>query len=124
MDLFSTGGNATATAIQIWNRGNLVTGIFDPSPEYKMTRAWPVPASEKCYIQLPANTTGTVNLRFYDMTGRLIRQIKQEAATSVKYVEWNLRGDNGMKVPAGNYYCTMAVNNTTFYKAKLLVINK
>lgn len=124
VDLFSAGGNATASAVQIWDRGNLVTGIFDPAPEYKMTKAWPVPASEKCYIQLPANITGSINLQFYDVAGRLVRQIKQQATTSVKFIEWNLRGDNGIKVPAGNYYCTLTVNNTSFYQAKLLVINK
>lgn len=124
VDLFSAGGNATASAVQIWDRGNLVTGIFDPAPEYKMTKAWPVPACEKCYIQLPANITGSVNLQFYDVAGRLVRQIKQQATAAVKFIEWNLRGDNGIKVPAGNYYCTLTVNNTSFYQAKLLVINK
>jgi beta-fructofuranosidase len=124
VDMFSMGGSATASAIQIWNRGNLVTGIFDPASEYIQTKAWPVPVAEKCYIQMPGNVTGTIHLQFYDVAGRLVRQIKQQVTNSVKYIEWNLHGDNGAKVPAGNYYCTLTVNNTAFYQAKLLVINK
>ena len=122
--MFSAGGNAIASAVQIWGRGDLVTGVFDPAPEYKMTKAWPVPSSEKCYIQLPANITGMVNLQFYDVTGRLVRQIKQQATAAEKFIEWNLRGDNGVRVPIGNYYCTVTVNNTAYQKVKLLVVNK
>ncbi len=124
VDLFSVGGNATASIIQVWNRGNLVTGIFDPPVEYKTTKAWPVPATDNCFIELPANITGNAELLFYDMTGRLIRQIQQKITPSLKYIKWDLCNTNGVKVSAGNYFCVLSVNNTSLYRPKLLVTKK
>lgn len=129
IDLFAEGGSATASTVQVWDRGDLtnytVTGIFGPpAPVYTTIKAFPVPAHDNCYIQLPTGTTGKIKATVYDVNGRTIRSLEERVSASVSYIIWDLKGNNKVKVPAGNYFFVMNVNNKDFYRAKISVLGK
>jgi beta-fructofuranosidase len=123
VDLFAEGGNATATGVQIWNRGDVVTGIFGPSaPVIEPLKLWPVPANKQCYIQLPENTIGHFHLVIYDVKGRPVKTMTHKLEGSQPYLIWNLQNDNGVEVPSGAYYGLININSKKVYQARFLVI--
>lgn len=123
VDLFTEGENATVTNIQLWNRGDLVTGIFDSSrPVLTSLKVWPVPAKKQCYIQLPRNEGGRLSLTIYDMNGKLVNKTEQYLNPSTPYVVWNLQDDNGRGMASGNYYGLISINRKQFYQARLLIM--
>ena len=126
IDLFSEGGNATASTVQIWDRGDVssyvVTGIFGPpAPIYKTIKVFPVPATYKCYIQLPAGTTGKASISIYDVSGKKIKTMDEAVSSSTQYLIWDLTGSNRVKMPSGNYILVIGINNKNFYRAKITV---
>ena len=128
MDFFAEGGNATATSVQVWDRGDVTglgTGIFGPSAEnYKTLKIFPVPVTDNCFIQLPTGTTGKMKATVYDISGRIIKTFEQKVTPSVKNIIWDLKGNNNMRVAPGAYFIAMSINNKDFYRAKIAVMSK
>ena len=123
VDLFAEGGNAIASNIQIWSRGNQVTGLFDlNSVPYQSVKAWPQPANDRCFIQLPAGTAGKGNYYIISQNGALIKKAVQFNRTSGTTIQWDLKGDNNVKVPSGVYYCIIESDKKKYYRAKVMVL--
>ncbi len=52
---------------------------------------------------------GAAELNVYDVRGRLVRRLvaREHRARGIHTARWNLRGDDGQRVPAGVYYVQM-----------------
>ena len=122
IELFAEGGNAMARDVQIWNMGDLfdvTTGIFSP-PQYETLKVYPVPAKDRCNIQLPVNSAGKAKLDVFDVTGRSIKQVQQSISSS-NLLQWDLKDRNGKKILPGMYYGLITVNNRKAYQVKIIV---
>ncbi|GAG92180.1 unnamed protein product, partial [marine sediment metagenome] len=83
---------------------------------------YPNPFSRSITIHYQLSQNNRVNLRVYDVSGRLVRTLKDEYTTPGYYtVMWNGKDDVGRKIPAGIYFVRFDVDNyTEIYKAILL----
>jgi beta-fructofuranosidase len=119
IDVFCEGGNASAATFQAWSRGDLSAIVVPPLPVNKTLKVWPMPANDKCYIQLPGNTGGKVTLTLYDANGKKIKQSEQRISASTQFITYELTNTANLKVPSGIYFCNISINGNENYKIKL-----
>lgn len=95
-----------------------VSGVEDPVlPRSIVVR--PNPAVESCVLGLGASgELGTV--RVFDAAGREVRAIASAANTAA--VEWDLRDDSGVFVPAGVYFARLEVGGAPMGTGRIQVI--
>jgi hypothetical protein len=84
-------------------------------------KAFPVPVTDKCFLQLPPGTTGKISTAVYDMAGRKVREWEERVSTATPYIVWDLKGGRRTVSP-GNYFITINANNKKFYKASVTVV--
>jgi len=68
----------------------------------------PNPASGPLVFEIALSRADRVRLGIYDVAGRLVRTVVDEAmAPGAHAVSWDARDNRGRTVPAGAYYCVL-----------------
>jgi hypothetical protein len=77
----------------------------------RLGRVWPVPSVGKVRIACTApqgGEAGPVVLRILDLQGRCVRRlVLPDAAPGLTWLEWDGRGEDGVAMPAGTYFCSL-----------------
>ena len=97
----------TILSAGIWGSIALVTlGIDEPLPtEFAISNAYPNPFNPTVNIDFSIPEQTKVNIRIYDLLGRLVFVHKQEFASSGKYrFRWDGSKNNGIAVASGIYF--------------------
>ncbi|MCA9729517.1 MAG: T9SS type A sorting domain-containing protein, partial [Candidatus Eisenbacteria bacterium] len=70
---------------------------------------WPNPSTSASRIAYRVLDSGVTTLTVHDVNGRLVRTLARGVAEAAGRHErvWDLRGDDGVRVPAGMYYVRM-----------------
>ena len=126
MDFFVEGGTATATNVQVWDRGDVtstITGLFDSySSNYKNIKIYPMPATDRAVVQLPNEAVGRIRICLYDVTGKMLQTIETKASTPAERITLDLKDQQGNLLRTGNYFMVVHVNNKNLYRSKISVI--
>jgi hypothetical protein len=88
-----------------------------------LDQSWPNPMRGVATIPFSVSSPGSVQLRIYDVAGRLVRTLLDERATSPKHgsAVWDARSDRGHPVPAGVYFYEL-LNDGRSIQRKLVVL--
>lgn len=62
---------------------------------------WPTPATDE--VSFRAETSGPIQLRIYDTTGRVVRELTDDGSGLSRTLRWDGRTLGGQLVPAGPY---------------------
>ncbi len=94
----------------------------DEAPEvYFLSQSHPNPVKDRARIAYGLPTASGVNLKVYDITGRVVRTLVNcEQSAGYKSVDWNLTDDSGKRVARGIYFYKIAAGD--FKSTKKLVI--
>ncbi|RLA52097.1 MAG: hypothetical protein DRQ65_07295, partial [Gammaproteobacteria bacterium] len=85
-------------------------------------RVSPNPFNPRTTIEFGMATAGPVDLRIYDVRGRLIRTLISEPRSAGQHVEiWNGTDDTGTSVASGVYYLQLRAGQDE-HRAKLLLV--
>jgi hypothetical protein len=85
-------------------------GISSPPlpVQLQLNGSFPNPFSSETMISFAVPSAGYVNLRVYDMSGRLVRTLADGDMTAANHsVTWDGRDHNGDLVGAGVYFCRL-----------------
>jgi len=84
--------------------------------------AAPNPFNPETSISYSVETGGTVSIRIFSVTGRLVRALFEEPATAGAHqVRWNGQDDDGRPVPSGTYFVRVEQNGASSH-SKLSVL--
>jgi hypothetical protein len=101
-DVFYKVGNAVVTSVEI-----------TPAPAGAALRAYPNPFNPLTNISFRVEQDTRVNLRIYDVHGRLVRTLVDEMmAAGPKRVTWDGRDDLGRSMASGAYYLRLQGGGT------------
>jgi hypothetical protein len=102
-------------------------GVEDPTPEAPLInvlyQSYPNPMNPLATIKYSVKETGRVTLTIYDVSGRTVRVLVDEAkqASPTPYsVVWDGKNDAGKRVASGVYFCEMRAKK--FSSAKKIVV--
>ncbi len=70
---------------------------------------WPAPATDE--VSFRAETSGPIQLRIYDTTGRLVRELTDGSSEPSRTLHWDGRTTGGQLVPAGPYLVRLSSTN-------------
>lgn len=83
-----------------------------PEPRFS---AFPNPFSEfieiKFQLAESRSSSGNLELKIYDVSGRLVRDFGKLATSQSNQVTWNGTDDNGREVAAGIYFCRFEIDD-------------
>jgi len=102
-----------------------VLGSFDPN--VLVARAAPNPitpgSAAVIYYQIPAAAGRTsVDLKIYDIAGRLVRTLVSEGRDPGTFTaNWDLTDASGVKVPSGVYFYRLRAGSNVFTQKMLVV---
>jgi len=87
---------------------NLPTGVADP-PSLSLTlAAWPNPFNPACRLAVNVPSGGQVHLAVYDLAGRRVRLLCDEALTAgSRTILFDGRNDRGALLPSGVYHAVL-----------------
>jgi hypothetical protein len=86
-------------------------------------KIYPNPANNQVSIEYALNTSGVVEIKIYNTSGVLVKQIMKgnQQAGTYKY-QWNIEdNDGGAIIDTGTYLCSLVINNKV-YTNKILII--
>ncbi|MDH3217711.1 MAG: T9SS type A sorting domain-containing protein, partial [Candidatus Krumholzibacteria bacterium] len=103
------GGNLVSAGgyeIFVAKYGSTVTGILDsPRRHGLVVHTYPNPFNPAATITYSVPSAGMVDLRVYDLQGRLLRTLVSETKTVGEHFEtWDGRDENGIAVASGIYF--------------------
>ena len=78
-------------------------------PEISSINCYPNPFRENLTIEIELMGTNHIEVKIFDVGGRLIRDLYRGSAINNKTIVWNGRSDQGTRMASGNYY--VKVNN-------------
>jgi len=92
-------------------RGNteLATSLIDLVSTFSVN-CYPNPFSNQLTIEIDIPINQNLDVKIYDVSGRLIRNLYHGDGINKKIMVWDGKSDHGMKMTSGNYY--LKVNNT------------
>jgi hypothetical protein len=101
----------------------ILTGVGDtPNTDLTLTQSYPSPFSSTTRIGYRIQHSGHVRLTVYDATGRVVRELVDDAKGRGEYsVEWVGLDDNGQKAPAGVYFIRLLATEQVVAKKIVLV---
>jgi hypothetical protein len=73
-------------------------------PEISSINCYPNPFSDQLTIEIDMLGTNHIEVKIFDVTGRLIRDLFRGSAINKKTIVWNGRSDQGTRMAPGNYY--------------------
>jgi hypothetical protein len=85
-------------------------------PRNEVVRLWAVqnPARSGVLIEYTIPWTGQTDLRVFDVSGRVVRTLRQAIETAGDYtLSWDARSDMGHALPAGIYFLTLDAPNVS-----------
>jgi hypothetical protein len=91
------------------------TGIQEPTlvggsvpGAYALHQNYPNPFNPETAIRFDVSQAGPVNLRIYNVTGQLVRELSDGYREPGSYeILWNGRGSDDQLMPSGIYFCRM-----------------
>jgi hypothetical protein len=72
-------------------------------------------------IHYSVSKPGNVEIRIFDVAGRLVNTIADQAKLGDNFVVWNGKGTNGRKAPSGVYFYQIKTDKFSAHKKMLLV---
>jgi hypothetical protein len=103
-----------------------VTSVQDSEPSMKLAFAAPAPnpAADVVRFSVSLPLRGEVDLAVYDLAGRLIRTVANQALGVGRHSwTWDLHDDAGRRAPAGIYFSRLVVNNRVVGNHKFVVLH-
>ncbi|MDD5528914.1 MAG: T9SS type A sorting domain-containing protein [bacterium] len=83
----------------------------------------PNPITTKTTISYMLAENSKVNVTIYDISGKLVKTLSNEAQSSgMKTLDWNVKDNNGNKVSSGMYFCKLNVNGKAISTKSLIVL--
>lgn len=130
IDAAASRPDAAGRIIPLTERDGGLHGIFDivldvqptsdaPSTNGAATGTWlrqnhPNPAERSTRIPFHLQSPSHTELTIHDMEGRLrIKLVDEPRHTGSHVVEWNLKDDQGNRVPSGTYVCRLRASGTS-----------
>lgn len=100
-----------------------VDGTVRPAATILRVTNYPNPFNPRTMIAYESSAPGPVDLRVFDLTGRLIRVLATDVTERPGWQRtlWDGRDDAGCDVAAGVYVVRVAAQRSTLYKAVTLV---
>jgi hypothetical protein len=95
-----------------------------PEPQLPKTliRNYPNPFTSMTTIAYSVSSPGVVNLRIYDVSGRLVRVLQNDMKGAGEYrLSWDGRDDKGMKAHPGVYFLRLKVGREVTTRAMILL---
>ena len=86
-----------------------------------MKRPNPFRGASGTTVHYSAARAGRVEIRIFDVAGRLINVLSDNAKPGDNYLLWDGTAANGQKVPSGVYFYQMKAGDFTAHKKMLLV---
>ncbi len=87
-----------------------------------LTGAVPNPFNPQTDIKFSLPRDASVQLKLYDVSGRLVRSLVNETMTAGAHsVRWTGRDDAGKSVASGTYFMRLVANGETSVKSMVLV---
>jgi hypothetical protein len=111
LDSYYSGGYISAQVNQggVYVLGN-GPGVSSPEvpSQFQLGGSFPNPFYAETMISFALPLTGHVNLRVYDMSGRLVRTLVDGDMSAANHaITWDGRDHNGDQVGAGVYFCRL-----------------
>ena len=107
--------NAGANTISVLLNASNPVGV-ETSPIWEhveLSPAFPNPVRGRATIHFATPTQGGVDLRIYDAAGHHVRTLVNGTMQAGAHsLAWDLRADNGARVPTGIYLCELRVPGT------------
>lgn len=111
--LIKTDGNGNVGVAGPWQ-------ATEPLTEYDVLRVWPNPYRERATIRYSVVSRGLIELRIYDIQGRLINIVQKGMREPGTYtLEWDGRGSTGQSLSAGIYFVRLSCGDR--YKTRKIV---
>jgi hypothetical protein len=83
--------------------------------------AVPNPFQREVQLSFAQSRAGRVNLRVFDVTGRMIRDLgKGELPAGRHLARWDGRGADGQRLSSGTYFVRLAVEGRTYIRKVVL----
>ncbi|MCD4680575.1 MAG: T9SS type A sorting domain-containing protein [Bacteroidales bacterium] len=103
--------------------GNGTTVGFENIDELQEFSIYPNPFSDNTLISFSINETRHVSVCIYSILGEMVSELKNEfvEAGDVK-ISWDARSGNGVRLPAGTYFCIIQSGDFSVNK-KLILLN-
>ena len=80
-------------------------------PKFSILQNYPNPFNPNTTITLSIPVAGAVDLKIYDIRGRLVKQLFNQVLPAGRHsIEWNGRNDQGLHVASGIYLGVMRFN--------------
>jgi unsaturated chondroitin disaccharide hydrolase len=76
----------------------------------------PNPSHTGFEIQFQLPKTAPASLRIYDVRGRVVRTVSDDAVSRASRVVWNGQQDDGSTAPSGTYFCVLQTQQTTLVR--------
>jgi len=99
---------------QLWMTNmDILTGTEDRSPSEKCSLAvHPNPFRDETTIDFVQDQPGEVSLTIYNSLGNKVIMLKPMKEGTGKFsVSWDGKNENGIKMPAGIYFCILTTNS-------------
>jgi hypothetical protein len=119
-------GEGTAIPQELLDTGSIsaipaMEGNIQPT-EYHLAQNYPNPFNPSTTISFDLVATEQVNLKIYDINGRLVRTLVDGAAAAGTHqVKWDGRDSMGNVVTAGIYMYRLQAGNMNFVRKMILV---
>lgn len=107
-----TGRSLSSTSYYDWatvKYHSLTTGLeedtFSSKPQFHI---FPNPVLDCAHFKYRLKTKSRVQIRIYDVSGRIVKNLKSGVETAGEYsVKWNRDDDNRQQVSQGIYFCVL-----------------
>lgn len=99
-----------------------VASVPDKAPESRLGQSRPNPTGGAAQFQYTTATAGTVRVRIFDASGRLVRTLQAEHGTPGRYaLTWDGSSDSGQRVANGTYFAKVRMSDGTEAATKVVI---
>ncbi len=112
-------------AVVDWRSTSGVDGVGSPlaTASYQLFRARPNPFNPRTTIVFDLGGPGDVDLKVYDVSGRLIRQLVDQRLDHGRHeVQWDGRDANGRGAASGTYFYRLFVDGVVHGSQKAILV--
>jgi hypothetical protein len=94
-----------------------------PPADFVLGEAYPNPFNQEITIPYTVPYTARVDIVIYDLLGRRVRTLVRALSSAADHhALWDSRGDSGLPVPSGVYFCRMEAGGSFEKTRKLMLI--